>query len=544
MAANTDSYDFVVTGAGSAGCAVAGRLAESRRYSVLLLEAGPPDKNPWIHIPLGYAKTYVDQSVNWKFESEPQPQMAGRRLYLPRGKTLGGSSSINGMIYIRGHHADYDDWRQRGCTGWDWDSVLPYFKKAENQARGADAFHGTSGPLHVSDQPEQGELSKAVLQACVQAGIPANPDFNGARQEGCGFYQTTTSNRRRWSAAKAYLSNPPSNLTIQTGAHATRVLIEHGRATGVEYHTTEGRRTCRARCEVIVSGGAYGSPQLLLLSGVGPAQHLQDMGIDVIRDMPAVGSNLHDHFNTAASWRCSKAITLNDLQNSGLRKISAGIRYGLFRSGPMASNGITVGVFTRSDPRLERPDIQINLFEWSTKERSRDAVVSHPFPGFTLTPVHLRPDGRGTVRLGSPDPFAWPAVLFDYLRTDYDIQALLFGLRLVRKIAEQAALKPYVVNEIFPGPNISSDDDLLDYVRRSGVSNQHPASSCSMGTGPNSVVDPRLRVHGIAGLRIADASVMPVVVGGNTNAPTIMIGEKAAAMILEDSRTGVPPLAA
>jgi choline dehydrogenase len=544
MAANTDSYDFVVTGAGSAGCAVAGRLAESRRYSVLLLEAGPPDKNPWIHIPLGYAKTYVDQSVNWKFESEPQPQMAGRRLYLPRGKTLGGSSSINGMIYIRGHHADYDDWRQRGCTGWDWDSVLPYFKKAENQARGADAFHGTGGPLHVSDQPEQGELSKAVLQACVQAGIPANPDFNGARQEGCGFYQTTTSNRRRWSAARAYLSNPPSNLTIQTGAHATRVLIEDGRATGVEYHTTEGRRTCRARCEVIVSGGAYGSPQLLLLSGVGPAQHLQDMGIDVIRDMPAVGSNLHDHFNTAASWRCSKAITLNDLQNSGLRKISAGIRYGLFRSGPMASNGITVGVFTRSDPRLERPDIQINLFEWSTKERSRDAVVSHPFPGFTLTPVHLRPDGRGTVRLGSPDPFAWPAVLFDYLRTDYDVQALLFGLRLVRKIAEQAALKPYVVNEIFPGPNISSDDDLLDYVRRSGVSNQHPASSCSMGTGPNSVVDPRLRVHGIAGLRIADASVMPVVVGGNTNAPTIMIGEKAAAMILEDSRTGVPPLAA
>jgi choline dehydrogenase len=544
MAADADTYDFIVTGAGSAGCAVAGRLAESHQYRVLLLEAGPPDKNPWIHIPLGYAKTYIDPAVNWMFETEPQPQMNGRRLYLPRGKTLGGSSSINGMLYIRGNHADYDEWRQRGCTGWDWDSVLPYFKKAENQGRGADAFHGTGGPLHVSDQTVKGELSKAMLDACEQAGIPPNPDFNGAQQEGCGYYQTTTSNKRRWSAAKAYLSNPPSNLTIQTDAHATRVLIEDGRAVGVEYQTTGGRRVSRARQEVIVSGGAYGSPQLLLLSGLGPAQHLQDMGVEVVRDMPAVGSNLHDHFNTTASWRCSKAITLNDLQNSSFRKVLAGIQYGLFRSGPMASNGITAGLFTRSDARLERPDIQVNLFEWSTKERSREAVIPHSFPGFTMSPVHLRPDGRGTVRLGSPDPFAWPAVLFDYLRTDYDIQAALFGLRLVRTIAGQPALKPYVVDEIFPGVDITSDDDLLDFVRRTGVSNQHPTSSCAMGNGPNTVVDPRLRVHGIAGLRVADASIMPVVVGGNTNAPTIMIGEKAAAMILEDTRAGAGSLAA
>ena len=544
MPADADTYDFIVTGAGSAGCAVAGRLAESRQYRVLLLEAGPPDKNPWIHIPLGYAKTYVDPTVNWMFETEPQPQMKNRRLYLPRGKTLGGSSSINGMLYVRGHHADYDDWRQRGCTGWDWDSVLPYFKKAENQARGADAFHGTGGPLHVSDQTVKGELSLAVVEACVQAGIPPNPDFNGAQQEGCGFYQTTTSNKRRWSAAKAYLSNPPSNLTIQTNAHATRVIIEDGRATGVEYQTAEGRRISHATREVIVSGGAYGSPQLLLLSGLGPAQHLQDMGIGVIRDMPAVGSNLHDHFNTTASWRCSKAITLNDLQNSTVRKMLAGIRYGLFRSGPMASNGITAGVFTRSDPRLERPDIQINLFEWSTKERSREAVIPHDFPGFTMSPVHLRPEGRGTVRLGSPDPFAWPAVLFDYLRTDYDIQAALFGIRLVRKIAAQPALQPYVVNELSPGATLTTDEELLDFIRRTGVSNQHPTSSCAMGNGPNTVVDPRLRVHGIAGLRVADASIMPVVVGGNTNAPTIMIGEKAATMILEDTKAGAPSLAA
>jgi choline dehydrogenase len=544
MSATDDTYDFIVTGAGSAGCAVAGRLAEAGRYRVLLLEAGPPDKNPWIHIPLGFAKTYVDPRVNWKFETEPQPQMHGRRLYLPRGKTLGGSSSINGMVYIRGNHGDYDEWRQRGCTGWDWDSVLPYFKKAENQARGADEFHGAGGPLHVSDQAEQGELSKAVLAACVEAGIPANPDFNGPRQEGCGYYQTTSNNKRRWSAAKAYLSNPPPNLAIQTGAHATRVLIERGRATGVEYQTISGRRTAKARLEVIVSGGAYGSPQLLLLSGLGPAQHLQDMGIDVIRDMPAVGSNLHDHFNTTVSWRCSKPITLNDLHNSVLRKVAAGIRYGLFRSGPMAGNGVTAGLFTKSDPRLERPDIQVNLFEWSTKERSRNAVIPHDFPGFTLTPVHLRPDGRGTVRLGSPDPLAWPAVLFDYLRTDYDVQAALFGLRLVRRIAGQPALQPYVMDEIYPGVAATSDDALLDYVRRTGVSNQHPTSSCAMGIGSNSVVDPRLRVHGIAGLRVADASIMPVVVGGNTNAPSIMIGEKAAAMILEDSKAGAEPLAA
>ncbi|MFL5251543.1 MAG: GMC family oxidoreductase [Rhodopila sp.] len=470
----TNAYDFIVTGAGSAGCTIAGRLAESRQYRVLLLEAGPPDTNPWIHIPLGYAKTYVDPRVNWKFETQPQPQMAGRRLYLPRGKTLGGSSSINGMVYIRGNRGDYDEWRQRGCTGWDYDPVLPFFRKAENQTRGADEFHGVGGPLHVSDQAIQGELSQAVLKACVQAGIPANPDFNGAEEEGCGYYQTTTSNRRRWSAAKAYLSNRPENLTIVTGAHATRVVIENGRATGVEYETAAGRVVSKVRREVIVSGGAYGSLQLLLLSGLGLAEHLQEMGIPVIRDIPAVGSNLHDHFNTTASWRCTKAITLNDLENSLPRKALAALQYTLFRGGPMASNGVTAGLFTRSDPRLERPDIQVNLFEWSTKERTRERVVPHEFSGFSMTPVHLRPEGRGTVRLASPDPLAPPAVLFDYLRTEYDIRASIWGLRLVRQIAAQPALAAYNGGEIYPGKDLVSDDELLDYIRRTGVSNQHP----------------------------------------------------------------------
>ena len=537
MTSEGETYDFIVTGAGSAGCVVAARLSESGRHRVLLLEAGPPDTNPWIHIPLGFAKTYVNPQVNWKFETEPQPQLANRRLYLPRGKTLGGSSSINGMVYMRGSHGDYDEWRQRGCEGWDWDSVLPFFKKAENQAHGANEFHGVGGPLHVSDQPGRFELADAVLAAAEQAGIPRNPDFNGARQEGCGYYQTTSSNRRRWSTAKAYLepARRRPNLTIRTGAQATRILIENHRAVGVEYHTRDGRRTARAGGEIIVSGGAYGSPQLLLLSGLGPAQHLQDMGIDVVQDMPAVGANLHDHFNSYVSWRCTRPITLNDLENRPWRKVSAGVRYFLFRSGPMASNGIHAGLFTRSDPRFERPDIQINIFEWSTVRRDKERVVPHPFPGFTLSPVHLRPDGRGTVRLASADPLAPPAILFDYLRTDYDMQAVLFGIRLSRSIAAQPALQPYVAAELAPGPAVVSDTDLQDYVRQSGVSNQHPTSSCAMGHGPNTVVDPRLRVHGIDRLRVGDASIMPVAVGGNTNAPTIMIGEKCAAMVLEDA---------
>ena len=284
-----------------------------------------------------------------------------------------------------------------------------------------------------------------------------------------------------------------------------------------------------------MSGGAYGSPQLLQLSGLGPAEHLQSMGIDVVADMPAVGANLHDHFNTYMSWRCTRAITLNDLENSWPRKIIAGIRYALFRSGPMASNGIHAGLFTRTDPRLERPDLQINLLEWSTLERTKDGIVPHPFPGFTLSPVHLRPDGRGTVRLASPDPLAAPAISFDFLKTDSDMQAVVYGIRLARKIAEQPALKPYIVEEIAPGPATESDDDIAEFLRQTGVSNHHPSSSCAMGTGVNSVVDPWLRVHGIAGLRVADASIMPVVVGGNTNAPSIMIGEKAAHMILEDA---------
>jgi choline dehydrogenase len=461
----------------------------------------------------------------------------GRRLYVPRGKTLGGTSSINGMVYMRGNPRDYDDWRQRGCAGWDWDSVLPYFKKAQNQERGASAFHGVGGPLNVADQPGSSELAEAMIAAAEQVGLPRNGDFNGAEQEGAGYYQTTTGNRRRWSSARAYLSSAAArpNLEIRTLCQATRVLLEEGRAAGVDYQSPRGRETARARLEVIVSGGAYGSPQLLQLSGLGPANHLQEMGIEVVRDMPAVGANLHDHFCTYLMWRCSRTVTLNDLENSWPRKIMAALRYGLFRDGPMATNGIRAGVFARSDCRLERPDLQINLMEWSTLERSRDRVVPHSFPGFTLGLVHLAPEGRGTVRLASSDPLAPPVITFGFLASEYDMRAMVAGVTLARDIMNQPAMRPYALEELVPGPGAEGESDLESFVRRSGVTNHHPSSSCTMGIGSNSVVDPRLRVHGIGGLRVADASIMPAVVAGNTNAPSIMIGEKAAAMILEDA---------
>ncbi len=527
------SYDYIVTGAGSAGCAVAGRLSEDGRYSVLLLEAGPKDTYPWIHVPLGYHKTFNNPRVNWMFDSEPEPELNGRIMYQPRGKVLGGTSSINGMVYMRGNAADYDEWRQRGCEGWDYDSVLPYFKRAEDNQRGGDDFHGTGGPLKVSDHRWQPTLAKAMHDAAIEAGIPPNPDFNGKTQEGVGYYQTTISGSRRWSSARAYLSGAKQrkNLTIATGALATRLLIEKGRATGVEYRTSKGLQVARAGREVIVSGGVYGSPQLLMLSGLGPAAHLQDHGIAVVRDMPGVGSHLHDHFNSMVAFRCSQPVTMNDLANSLPRRIWAAAQYAFGRTGPLASMGLFVGALVRSDKRLERPDLQINMFSWAVIARDRNGVVPQPFPAFGLSPVHLRPDGRGTVRLKSPDPLAAPEIRFNFLKSAYDWEAMIHGMRLCREIARQPALQPFIVEEIAPGPAVTSDADLRADIRARGVSNLHPVGTCRMGHEIDSVVDPQLRVHGIAGLRVADASIMPSIVAGNTNAPAIMIGEKCAAMV-------------
>jgi choline dehydrogenase len=533
-----ETYDFIVTGAGSAGCVLAARLSESGKYRVLLLEAGGKDTNPWIHIPIGYAKTFVDPKVNWMFESEPEHELNDRTMYQPRGKVLGGTSSINGMIYMRGNAADYDQWRQLGNEGWDYESVLPYFRRAEDNERGANQFHGAGGPLRVSNQPYKWEIAEILLAACKQAGIPENPDFNGAQQEGCGYYQTTTKDKRRWSTAAAYLriARTRPNLVIRTRAHATRVLFENNRAVGVEFATPRGQEIARASREVIVSGGAYGSPQLLLLSGVGPAQHLQDMGIEVVRDMPGVGSNLQDHFNTFCTYRISRNLSLNALHYSLAHRLVSGAQYVFLRGGPMSGNGMYVGALVRSDKRLERPDLQFNISAWSTVERTRDGIISHPFPGISISPVHLSPEGRGTVRLKSPDPLGPPEIRFNFLKSDNDMRVMIEGVRIARNIASQPAMKDLIVEETSPGVAIQSDQDLAADTRARGVSNLHPVGSCGMGSGPMAVVDPRLRVHGIEGLRVVDASIMPVIVAGNTNAPTIMIAEKASDMIQEDAR--------
>jgi choline dehydrogenase len=537
MPDSSNTYDFIVTGAGSAGCAVAGRLSESGKYRVLLLEAGTKDTNPWIHVPLGYTKTYTDPRVNWMFDSEPEKELNGRTLYQPRGKVLGGTSSINGMVYMRGTPTDYDGWRQKGCEGWGYDDVLPFFKKAEDQERGGNEFHGVGGPLHVSN-PVRCALGDAMVKAAVEAGVPANEDFNGARQEGVGYYQTTTTNRRRWSSARAYLgpAKGRANLTISTQSHATRILFEGQKAIGVEYQTPEGRKTAYAKGEIVASGGVYGSPQLLQLSGVGPGELLQEFGVPVVRDMEGVGKHLHDHFNTYLVWRCSQKVTLNDLAASPFRKLTQGVQYIFTRSGQLANAGIYAGAFVKSDPRLEQPDLQINMFGWSAFKRLRTGIKPHPFSAFTFSPVHLRPEGRGTVRLKSADPLAAPAIRFNFLASEYDFQALIYGTRFSRKIAEQSALKPYIVEEVIPGLGCQSDEEMKEEIRLRGVSNLHPVGTCRMGRNVDDVVDPRLKVHGIEHLRVADASIMPQVPGGNTNAPSIMIGEKCAAMILEDAR--------
>jgi choline dehydrogenase len=533
-----ESYDYIVTGAGSAGCAVAARLSETGRHRVLLLEAGGRDSSPWIHIPVGYYRLFTHETYNWRFESEPVAGLNGRTSYQPRGKMLGGTSSLNGMVYMRGTAADYDGWRQLGCVGWDYESVLTFFRKAENQERGEDEFHGVGGPLNVTDAHYKHEIIDAIIEAAVQIGIPRNRDFNGATQEGAGYYQATVGKGRRWSSATAYLkpARGRRNLVVKPNAHATRIVIENGRAVGVEFRTPRGMEMARANGEVIVSGGVYGSPQLLLLSGIGPGDHLNKMGIEVAHDLAPVGANLHDHFNSYVAWRSTKTGTFNEMHRSPFRKLAAGARYLLGRDGPMTAIATHAGILTRTDPRFDRPDLQMNTYLWSIETRDRTGMHPHKWPGFSMSPVHLRPEGRGLVSLKSRDPLAPPKIQFKFMETAYDVDAMIHGVRLARKLAEQPALKPYIAEEVVPGPAVRSDEQLIEDIRNRGVSNLHPVGTCRMGTGRDAVVDPRLRVHGIRGLRVADASIMPLVVGGNTNAPSIMIGEKCAAMVLEDAR--------
>jgi choline dehydrogenase len=455
-------------------------------------------------------------------------------VFQPRGKVLGGSSSINGLLYVRGQHEDYDRWRQRGNLGWGYEDVLPFFKKAENQQRGADHYHGAGGPLSVSDWRHDDPLSEAFVKAAVEAGIPYNPDFNGATQEGAGFFQTTTRRGRRASSAVSYLRPAKSrrNLRIETDAHAQRILFEGRRARAVEFRQRGELRTARARKEILVSSGAYNSPQLLQLSGVGPAELLKGHGIDVVTDAPGVGSDLQDHLQVRLIMRCSQRMTLNDIVNHPLRRVLAGARYAAFRKGPLTIAAGTSGAFFKTDPRLATPDIQIHFIPFSTDKMGEKL---HAFSGFTASVCQLRPESRGSLRIRSADPAAPPEIRINYLATETDRRANVDGIRILRKILAAPALKPYVVDEAYPGSKVASDDDILSYCRETGSTVYHPTSTCRMGDDVTAVVDQRLRVRGIEGLRVVDASIMPDLVSGNTNAPVIMIAEKASDMILRDA---------
>jgi choline dehydrogenase len=532
---DTAEFDYVIVGAGSAGCVLANRLSANGKHSVLLLEAGPKDSNIWIHVPLGYGKLFKEKTVNWMYQTEPEPGLHGRQVFQPRGKVLGGSSSINGLLYVRGQHEDYDRWRQRGNVGWGFDDVLPYFKKAENQQRGADDYHGAGGPLSVSDWRHEDRLSEAFVKAAVETGIPFNPDFNGKTQEGAGFFQTTTQRGRRASSAYSYLrpAMGRSNLHVETDALAQRILFEGKRAKAVEYKQNGNLRTARARKEVLVSSGAYNSPQLLQLSGVGPGDLLKSHGIEVVLDAEGVGNDLQDHLQVRLVTRCAQKVTLNDVVNHPVRRAMAGVRYALSRSGPLTIAAGTSGAFFKTNPRLASPDIQIHFIPFSTDKMGEKL---HPFSGFTASVCQLRPESRGSLKIRSADPAAPPEIRINYLATETDRAAFIDGINILRKILAAPALKPYSVEEVYPGAKATSDEELLDYCRKTGSTVYHPTSTCRMGNDPLAVVDQRLRVRGIEGLRVVDASVMPDLMSGNTNAPTIMIAEKASDMILEDAR--------
>jgi choline dehydrogenase len=529
------SFDYIIVGAGSAGCVLANRLTASGRHKVLLLEAGGEDTNPWIHIPIGYGRNIANAAVNWLYASEPGREWVRRSINQPRGKVLGGSSSINGMVYIRGQHEDYDHWRQLGNPGWSFEDVLPYFRKAEDQQRGEDEFHGVGGPLAVSDPQERHPLADAFIEAAIGAGHKRNDDVNGADQEGVGAIQWTIRNGRRCSAAVGYLKpvRRRANLAIATNAHATRLLFEGRRAVGVEYSQDGARRTARARGEVIVSGGAFNSPQLLQLSGLGPAALLREHGLPVIADLPDVGENLQDHVNGPLMYKINQPITGNDLFHSWARRMMAGMRYALLRKSLMASGVTYAGGFFRADPNAASPDMQIQLMLFSADVIGEEP---HRWSGCTIVPALMRPESRGHVRIVSADPFARPVIQPNYLSARKDRDVLLAGVKEARRIATQPVFQRYVESEYAPGPGVTSDADLVAYLLEKCRTSYHPVATCRMGIDDRAIVDPQLRVRGFEGLRIVDASVMPTLVSGNTNAPTIMIGEKASDMILADAR--------
>ena len=537
-------FDYVVVGAGSAGCVLAHRLTDGGRHRVLLLEAGGSERRFWLQVPIGYGKSFYDPRVNWMYRTEPEPALAGRAGYWPRGKVLGGSSSINAMVFVRGQHEDFDAWRALGNAGWGWADVLPYFRKMEDSARGPDAWRGRGGPLAVADVTRDlHPLCDAFLRAGAEIGLPRNADFNGAAQEGVGCYEITVRDGRRMSTARAYLrpAMRRGNLRVETGAHVTRIIFDGTRATGVEYVRGGAACTARARREVIVCAGAVNSPQLLQLSGIGPAAHLGTLGLPVLLDNPSVGQHLQDHLCIDYLYR-SRVATLNDELRPWHGKLRAGLRYLATRRGPLALSVNQGGGFARSRPGLDRPNMQLYFSPLSYTRApagKRPLMSPDPFPGFLLSAQPCRPESRGHLELKSADPFAAPRIVPNSLATAHDMQEMVEGAMLLRKLAAAPSLAAVIDAELAPGPAVATREQLIEDIRQRSSTVFHPVGTCRMGPDPRqAVVDPSLKVHGIRALRVVDASIFPALTSGNTNAPVIMVAEKAADMILADARSG------
>ncbi len=536
----TAEFDYIVVGAGSSGSALACRLSESGRYRVLLLEAGPKDTSFWLRLPLGYAKTFFDPRLNWMYWSEAAPSLKDRRLYYPRGKVLGGSSSINALVYARGQAEDYDAWAASGNPGWAWADILPIYRKMEDHDFGASDLHGAGGPLHVTDIARHGHpLCRAFFAAAESLGYPFRANLNAGTAEGIGYYQITTKAGRRHSAARAYLPSARDNLRIETGAAATRILFEGARATGIEYRQRGELRRAEAGREVLIAAGAIGSPHLLMLSGIGPEADLRRQGIAVRQDAPAVGNHLHDHSGFDIYYR-SLVPSLNSELSSLWGQFRAGLDYLLRRRGLLAMSLNQAGGFIRTDPAKARPDLQLYFcpIAYEKPEAGSPRVVkADPQPAFSLSGSPSRPESRGRLELRSADPAQALAIHPNLLSAESDLRDAIAGFRCLRRLAAAPGLAQVIAEETKPGSAIASDDEIADYLRSTAYSIFHPVGTCRMGPDPKaSVVDARLKVHGVAGLRVVDASIFPAITSANTNAPAIMVGEKGAAMILAEAQ--------